>query len=193
MRSLWRARGRRHRKRRVPGRDRWPARPQRSTHAKALLVWLNKWGCRQFAIAHHPTAAHELGEWGSQWLPLLPKPGASLAKLKPRQLAVTADAYGNVKQRARESPPDEERRHCDRHRRRDGRGEDPPRAASEGAAAVGRADPRGARLRRVTRRLPHLPRRRPATRPRHRSGGRRSRDHETCHARSGDRDRACRR
>ena len=62
-------------------------------------MWLNKWGCRQFAIAHHPTAARELGEWGSRWLPLLPKPGASLSKLKPRQLEVTADAYADVKER----------------------------------------------------------------------------------------------
>ena len=68
-------------------------------HAKALLVWLNKWGCRQFAIAHHPTAARELRKWGSQWLPLLPKPGASLSKLKPRQLEITADAYADVKER----------------------------------------------------------------------------------------------
>ena len=68
-------------------------------HAKALLVWLNKWGCRQFAIAHHAAAAATLADWGAQWLPLLPKPGASLSKLKPRQLEVTADAYADVKKR----------------------------------------------------------------------------------------------
>ena len=68
-------------------------------HAKALLVWLNKWGCRQFAIEHHPTAARELGEWGSQWLPRLPKQGASLSKLRPRQLEITADAYADARER----------------------------------------------------------------------------------------------
>ncbi len=31
-------------------------------HAKALLVWLNKWGCRQFAIAHHDSAARMLAD-----------------------------------------------------------------------------------------------------------------------------------
>ncbi|HTN81852.1 MAG TPA: hypothetical protein VMK16_19445 [Acidimicrobiales bacterium] len=55
-------------------------------HAKAVLVWLNKWGCRQFAIAH-------------RWVARLPRPGASLATLKPRQLAVAADAYADVKVR----------------------------------------------------------------------------------------------
>ncbi len=46
-----------------------------------------------------PTAARELGEWGSQWLPLLPKPGASLSKLKPRQLASPPTRTADVKER----------------------------------------------------------------------------------------------
>ena len=68
-------------------------------HAKALLVWLNKWGCRQFAIAHHGEAGRMLAEWGDLWLPVLPKPSASLSQLKDRQLEVTADAYADVKDR----------------------------------------------------------------------------------------------
>ena len=68
-------------------------------HAKALLVWLNKWGCRQFAIAHHPTAAAMLTDWGARWLDCLPKPSASLSKLNLRQLETTADAYADLKDR----------------------------------------------------------------------------------------------
>ncbi|HMK12787.1 MAG TPA: hypothetical protein VK461_14445 [Acidimicrobiales bacterium] len=74
-------------------------------HAKAMLVWLNKWGCRQFAIAHHDAAAQMLGDWGSEWVTRLPPPGASLAKLKPRQLAVAADAYADVKGRTASTRP----------------------------------------------------------------------------------------
>jgi hypothetical protein len=68
-------------------------------HAKALLVWLNRWGCRQFAIAHHGEASRMLAEWGDLWLPLLPKPSGSLSQLKVRQLEVTADAYADAKDR----------------------------------------------------------------------------------------------
>ena len=68
-------------------------------HAKALLVWLNKWGCRQFAIEHHPTAASMLADWGARWLTQLPKPNAALSKLKLRQLETTADAYADLKPR----------------------------------------------------------------------------------------------
>jgi hypothetical protein len=68
-------------------------------HAKALLVWLNKWGCRQFAIAHHGEAGRMLAQWGDLWLPVLPKPSASLSQLRLRQLEVTADAYADVKDR----------------------------------------------------------------------------------------------
>jgi hypothetical protein len=68
-------------------------------HAKALLVWLNKWGCRQFAIAHHGEAGRMLAQWGDLWLPVLPKPSASLSQLRVRQLEVTADAYADVKDR----------------------------------------------------------------------------------------------
>jgi hypothetical protein len=69
------------------------------THAKALLVWLNRWGCRQFAIAHHGDAARMLAGWGDLWLSSLPKPSASLSQLKVRQLEVTADAYADVRDR----------------------------------------------------------------------------------------------
>ncbi|MDI6802412.1 MAG: hypothetical protein QME58_01025 [Bacteroidota bacterium] len=35
-------------------------------HRLTLLKWLNKWGCRQFAIVYHNTAQNELLEWYNQ-------------------------------------------------------------------------------------------------------------------------------
>ena len=32
-------------------------------HRKALIVWLNKWGCRQFALDYHAEASGELLSW----------------------------------------------------------------------------------------------------------------------------------
>jgi hypothetical protein len=29
-------------------------------HRAAILRWLNDWGCRQFAVEHHPTASESL-------------------------------------------------------------------------------------------------------------------------------------
>jgi hypothetical protein len=43
-------------------------------HRKALLNWLNDWGCRQFAIAYHGLASEEIRSWyhdlGDQLFPL---------------------------------------------------------------------------------------------------------------------------
>ena len=117
-------------------------------HAKALLVWLNKWGCRQFAIAHHGEAGRMLAEWGDLWLPVLPKPSASLSQLKDRQLEVTADAYADVKDRQASRRVLKDGRGLGGDGRRDGCGQDPPRRAASRASAVGRPDARRPRARR---------------------------------------------
>jgi len=36
---------------------------RQETHRKALIVWLNKWGCRQFALDYHKEASGELLTW----------------------------------------------------------------------------------------------------------------------------------
>ncbi len=69
-------------------------------HARALLVWLNKWGCRQFAIEHHGAAARMFADWGDRWFAQLPARTASLSKLSEAKLAVTANAYGDLRERA---------------------------------------------------------------------------------------------
>jgi len=47
-------------------------------HRKALLVWLNSWGCRQFALNFHDKASEHLRNWGQENLTRLPPAGASL-------------------------------------------------------------------------------------------------------------------
>jgi hypothetical protein len=43
-------------------------------HRKALLIWLNQWGCRQFAIEYHDNASQELLQWRNEFLPqMLPE------------------------------------------------------------------------------------------------------------------------
>jgi len=36
---------------------------RQETHRKDLIVWLNKWGCRQFALDYHQEASGELLAW----------------------------------------------------------------------------------------------------------------------------------
>ena len=43
--------------------------PTTAEHRVALFKWLNAWGCRQFAIAHHAsTASESLVEWAAIWM-----------------------------------------------------------------------------------------------------------------------------
>jgi len=47
-------------------------------HRKALLVWLNSWGCRQFALKFHDLASERLRNWGQKNLIRLPPTESSL-------------------------------------------------------------------------------------------------------------------
>ncbi|NPV89943.1 MAG: hypothetical protein HPY50_04105 [Firmicutes bacterium] len=42
-------------------------------HRKALLVWLNQWGCRQFALDCHELASDEILSWYSEFSNYLPQ------------------------------------------------------------------------------------------------------------------------
>ena len=64
-----------------------------ATHRSALLKWLNAWGCRQFAIAHHPMAARALRAWGRECLALLPAPGVSILAATETDLDRVIRAY----------------------------------------------------------------------------------------------------
>ena len=42
-------------------------------HQKALLIWLNSWGCRQFIVECHPLAAQNISDWYNNFSSCLPE------------------------------------------------------------------------------------------------------------------------
>ena len=63
-------------------------------HRAALFVWLNSWGCRQFAHEHHATTASEsLVRWAHTSVPKLPAPGVLITDLSAMELRACAEAY----------------------------------------------------------------------------------------------------
>lgn len=65
-------------------------------HMKTLVRWLNKWGCRQFALSYHPLAISNIRTWASQYESLLPKPGTLLTELTDRDIDRTAAAFSEL-------------------------------------------------------------------------------------------------
>ncbi len=65
-------------------------------HCKSLLVWLNKWGCRQFKKSQHDAAANEIkawyGEFGSQFF----QTSTSLLALTGENFATIEAAYNGL-------------------------------------------------------------------------------------------------
>jgi hypothetical protein len=81
--------------------------PFNSIHRAALFVWLNAWGCRQFAKEYHLMASASLAKWAATWFARLPGPDMALTDMSREQLAFCAQAYealrdsrASVKQRA---------------------------------------------------------------------------------------------
>lgn len=62
-------------------------------HRKALLVWLNSWGCRQFAKDYHEMASRALVEWGERYLDRLPTMKSTLSELSGIALDAAGEAY----------------------------------------------------------------------------------------------------
>jgi len=67
-----------------------------SCHMKALLVWLNSWGCRQFAVEHHNQAAESILRWAEKWEPTLPGASITLDRLSDEDIQVAGDAYAKL-------------------------------------------------------------------------------------------------
>ena len=65
-------------------------------HARALLRWLNSWGCRQFAIEYHEPAAKVMAQWWLRWRDKLPPAGAKLGQLDASSLDTAAHLYGEL-------------------------------------------------------------------------------------------------
>lgn len=69
------------------------------SHGKALMKWLNLWGCRQFVKKYHPMALQSLKQWAQIYVDRLPSADRSLIDLPHTKLNVLAGAYGDLKQR----------------------------------------------------------------------------------------------
>ncbi len=64
-----------------------------SKHRKALLTWLNQWGCRQFAIEYHGLASSEVLSWYNQFNPALFGRNKNLWELTEAEIDSVAQAY----------------------------------------------------------------------------------------------------
>lgn len=69
------------------------------SHLKALLTWLNSWGCRQFALAYHQQASESIRSWAEKWEPVLPDRSATLTRLSEEYIKVASEAYVDLSQR----------------------------------------------------------------------------------------------
>jgi hypothetical protein len=68
-----------------------------ATHRKALLEWLNSWGCRQFAKKDHIIASKSLASWGKDFVPRLPKKEEELWNLSEDKLNSANEAYNRLR------------------------------------------------------------------------------------------------
>lgn len=68
-------------------------------HMKALLVWLNSWGCRQFAIEYHDLAAESIVGWAREWESSLPGGSRTLDRLSDKAIQEVGDAYADLSKR----------------------------------------------------------------------------------------------
>ncbi len=62
-------------------------------HRKALLRWLNAWGCRQFAVAYHDRASEEIFSWYGEYADRLCPEDRRLLELSEAELAAVGTAY----------------------------------------------------------------------------------------------------
>jgi hypothetical protein len=67
------------------------------SHMAALLQWLNRWGCRQFALDFHGFAAENIREWADTCLDLLPSTQTTLHEMSASQLENTVQAFDALK------------------------------------------------------------------------------------------------
>lgn len=68
-------------------------------HRKALLIWLNQWGCRQFAVKHHDRASSEILSWYNEFANALFSPDKNLWDLTEIQLEHVAQAFESLSSR----------------------------------------------------------------------------------------------
>ena len=62
-------------------------------HRRALLIWLNQWGCRQFASEYHDLASSEILSWHNQFNSTLFDRDKSLLELTEAEIYSVTRAY----------------------------------------------------------------------------------------------------
>lgn len=70
-----------------------------NAHMKALLVWLNSWGCRQFAIDDHNLAISSIREWATQKESMLPHVSMGIEHLSSQDIEMIGVAYSDLSTR----------------------------------------------------------------------------------------------
>jgi hypothetical protein len=65
----------------------------RADHRKALLDWLNQWGCRQFSRDYRRVASKQILLWYADWGERLPPARKSLLSLSEVELGTANEAF----------------------------------------------------------------------------------------------------
>ena len=68
-------------------------------HLKVLLVWLNSWGCRQFAKKDHKVAAQSVLGWAERWESRLPNTSTTLDELRREEIQYAGAAFADLSNR----------------------------------------------------------------------------------------------
>lgn len=71
---------------------------ENQAHRKALLVWLNSWGCRQFIVEYHPMASKNILDWYKKFSSYLPAKNINIWELENQDYKLIATAFGCLKQ-----------------------------------------------------------------------------------------------
>lgn len=68
-------------------------------HRTALITWLNKWGCRQFAKDDHKLASGKIKDWYEKWHDQLPITTMTLLELSDADLDSVCEPYKQLAER----------------------------------------------------------------------------------------------
>jgi hypothetical protein len=68
----------------------------KSDHRRALLKWLNQWGCRQFAIDYHDHASQKLLQWHNEFGDRMPLVNKNIWELTDEDYKFIHTAYNSL-------------------------------------------------------------------------------------------------
>lgn len=71
----------------------------RADQRRAVIEFLNAWGCRQFATDYHALASQEMLDWGRKFLKDLPPPDKSLLTLTSTAMDAFVPVFDDLKDR----------------------------------------------------------------------------------------------